>query len=62
MIEVVGGVYRELCMHPRWDRYLGSAGRGASVIAALGGETRLHCCLCDLSHPIIEGAAALEGF
>ena len=62
MIEVVGGVYRELCMHPRWDRYLGSAGRGASVIAALGGATRLHCCLCDLSHPIIEGAAALEGF
>lgn len=62
MIEIVGGVYRELCMHPRWDRYLGSAGRGASVIAALGGAARLHACLSEPARQVMEGAAALEGF
>lgn len=62
MIDVVGGVYRELCMHPRWDRYLGSAGRGVSVIAALGGAARLHAHLSEPVRQVIEGMAALEGY
>jgi nucleoside 2-deoxyribosyltransferase len=63
MIDVVGGVYRELCMHPRWDRYLGSAGRGASVIAALeAGGARLHCSLSKQAGEVVESAAALESF
>lgn len=41
-IHVVGGVYRERCVHPRWNEIYGSAGRAALAIAALGTPVALH--------------------
>ena len=39
MIHVVGGVYDERCIQPRWDQMFGSAGRAAAALAALGDVT-----------------------
>lgn len=36
MITVVGGVYRERCVQPRWDALYGSAGRAATALAFRG--------------------------
>jgi len=41
-IHVVGGLYREVCLHPAWNTLLGSGGRAAQALAALGGTTTLH--------------------
>ncbi len=36
MIRVVGGVYIERCIQPRWNQFYGSAGRAAAALSALG--------------------------
>jgi len=41
-IHVVGGVYREYCVHPRWNQVYGSAGRAAMAIARMGSLVKLH--------------------
>lgn len=41
-IHVVGGVYREYCVHPRWNDIYGSAGRAALAIASLDIDCVLH--------------------
>lgn len=41
-IHVVGGVYREYCVHPRWNEIYGSAGRAALAIATMGTPVVLH--------------------
>jgi nucleoside 2-deoxyribosyltransferase len=41
-IHVVGGVYREYCVHPRWNDVYGSAGRAALAIATMGSSVTLH--------------------
>lgn len=41
-IHVVGGVYKEYCVHPRWNEIYGSAGRAALAIATMGTPTVLH--------------------
>lgn len=41
-VHVVGGVYREYCVHPRWNEIYGSAGRAALAIATLGTPVTLH--------------------
>lgn len=41
-IVVVGGIYHERCMRPRWREIFGSAGRAASAIAAMQGAVELH--------------------
>lgn len=41
-IHVVGGVYREYCVHPRWNQVYGSAGRAAMAIASMGTQVKLH--------------------
>lgn len=41
-IHVVGGVYREYCVHPRWNELYGSAGRAALAVAATGLPVVLH--------------------
>lgn len=41
-ITVVGGIYKERCLHPTWNAVLGSAGRAAQAIAPLvPGQKRL---------------------
>lgn len=62
MLTVVGGVYRERCMHPHWDEVYGSAGRAASAIARLGGEVHLHCHLDALSQDVMAFRTSNEGF
>ncbi|MDD5299422.1 MAG: PfkB family carbohydrate kinase [Gallionella sp.] len=62
MLHIVGGVYRELCMHPKWCEVYGSAGRAASAIAQIGGDATLHTYLDSLDAITMEIRAALEGF
>lgn len=62
MLHIVGGVYREICMHPSWCEVYGSAGRAASAIATIGGQATLHTHLDPLGKQVIEERAALEGF
>lgn len=41
-IAVVGGIYREICMHPDWDEYYGSGGRALRVLQNFGVEPYLY--------------------
>lgn len=41
-IHVVGGVYGEYCVHPRWNEIFGSAGRAALAIANVETPVVLH--------------------
>src|SRR6185437_13308284 len=61
-ITVVGGVYREVCMHPIWREIYGSAGRAATAIARLGVPVELHAYFDEETKLVIEARAALEGF
>lgn len=61
-IAIAGGVYRELCMHPRWDEYFGSAGRAAAALAALGIPARLHAYADAEAHSSMEARSALGSF
>ncbi|MER9164676.1 carbohydrate kinase family protein [Mesorhizobium sp. M0715] len=42
-MEIVGGLYRELCLHPSWNVVLGSGGRAARALLRLSPESQLHC-------------------
>lgn len=42
MINIVGGVYNEICMHPRREQIFGSGGRAAVAITLMGCEATLH--------------------
>jgi hypothetical protein len=55
-IHVVGGLYREVCLHPAWNALLGSGGRAAQALAALGGTVTLHSYFED------DQSVALEFF
>ena len=46
-LHVVGGVYREYCVHPRWNEIFGSAGRAALAIATLDTPVVLHSYVND---------------
>lgn len=62
-LHVVGGVYREYCVHPRWNEIYGSAGRAALAIATLGTPVILHSYLDDDTLQIVnEKGVWLEGF
>lgn len=60
-VTVVGGVYRERCMHPRWDRFVGSGGRAASALAAMDVPVELYTYLDKQADGIFSGDAALLG-
>lgn len=53
-IHVVGGVYRERCIHPHWNDVYGSAGRAALAIATLGRSVILHSYMSDEVFQIIK--------
>lgn len=53
-IHVVGGVYREYCIHPRWYAIYGSAGRAALAMASVGTPVRLHSYMTDESFQTIQ--------
>ncbi|QHG88234.1 PfkB family carbohydrate kinase [Xanthomonas sp. NCPPB 1638] len=60
-ITVVGGVYRELCMHPRWDRFFGSGGRAASALATMDVPVELHTYVDHQAGESFAYEAALTG-
>lgn len=41
-MHIAGGLYREICLHPAWNTLLGSGGRAAQALAALGDQITLH--------------------
>ncbi len=51
-IHVVGGVYREYCVHPRWNEIYGSAGRAALAIATMGTSVVLHSYVDSEAHDV----------
>lgn len=46
-MKVAGGVYREICERPYWDRIFGSGLRGAAAISTLSPGSELHCYVPD---------------
>lgn len=42
MMEIAGGVYREKCAYPAWDRLFGSGLRAAAAVSGLSKGVRLH--------------------
>ncbi|HET8899627.1 MAG TPA: PfkB family carbohydrate kinase [Rhodanobacteraceae bacterium] len=60
MFAIVGGIYRELCMHPRWNQYFGSGGRAAAALAALGVPVTLYSYADGLARSTFESMAALD--
>jgi hypothetical protein len=52
-IHVVGGVYREYCVHPRWNDVFGSAGRAALAIAAVETPVVLHSYMDQVAHDVL---------
>jgi len=62
-IHVVGGVYREYCVHPRWYDVFGSAGRAALAIATAGSPVVLHSYTTDATLGVLnEKAVWLDSF
>ncbi|MBX5146676.1 PfkB family carbohydrate kinase [Rhizobium lentis] len=41
-MDIVGGVYREKCAYPAWDRLFGSGLRAAGAVSGLSNGSRLH--------------------
>jgi len=35
MLTIVGGIYYESCIQPKWTEYMGSAGRATSIVAKI---------------------------
>ena len=46
-IDVVGGVYGEICAFPVWDQIFGSAGRAAVALSGHVDQIRLHSAIAD---------------
>jgi nucleoside 2-deoxyribosyltransferase len=62
LLTIVGGVYREQCMHPSWQEIYGSGGRAASAIARMGGQVELYAYLDIQNREALESRSALENF
>jgi hypothetical protein len=61
-VIVVGGVYRELCARPRWDRIFGSGGRAISAIATLSPGSELHGYAHSDWIPTLQASGAACGY
>ncbi|NJB79064.1 PfkB family carbohydrate kinase [Xanthomonas arboricola] len=62
MLSIIGGIYREKCVRPRWDNVYGSAGRAASAIARLGGQVELHGYMDAELEQLMKARAIEDGF
>lgn len=60
-VIVVGGVYREQCMHPHWDRFFGSGGRAGCALAAMDIPVELHAYVDQHAAESFAYEAALAG-
>lgn len=62
-LSIVGGLYRERCLHPHWDAVLGSAGRAAQTLSALPATScRLHGYVGENLAADVRFVADLAGF
>lgn len=61
-LRIVGGAYREHCLHPSWSEVFGSGGRAASAAAAMAIRPQLCCYADDEVQQVLDVRAALEGF
>ena len=57
VLEIAGGIYRELCEIPPWNAELGSGGRAAAAVSALSPGSTLHT---YARNPTSAGIGALE--
>lgn len=57
-IHVVGGVYREVCTHPKWNHIYGSAGRAALAIGNMRTPVVLHSYLDQAAQDDLSQEAA----
>ncbi|WP_163558384.1 PfkB family carbohydrate kinase [Halomonas sp. NO4] len=62
MITVVGGVYQERCVSPKWEEIYGSAGRAATALARMQAKVELHTYADPTVATVISQRGALEGF
>jgi len=62
LVKIVGGVYDEECLHPKWQEYFGSGGRAASAIASMGASAQLHTYLDPTGTDVLRDRAKIEGF
>ncbi len=62
MITVVGGVYHERCMAPKWQEIYGSGGRAATALARMGAKVKLHAYADSGVAAVIAQRGALEDF
>lgn len=53
-LHIVGGVYREYCVHPHWNEVFGSAGRAALAIATVDTPVVLHSYMNDDARQVIN--------
>lgn len=53
-MQIVGGLYREICMIPEWDEEFGSGGRAAAAVSKLSPGSVLHTYVSDSNSPGIE--------
>lgn len=62
-VHIAGGVYREYCVHPRWNEIYGSAGRAALAVAHMGTNVVLHSFMDDEAKDVLAGKGVyLDGF
>jgi hypothetical protein len=58
-MHIAGGLYRELCEVPPWDKHFGSGGRAAAAIIALSPGSTLHTFIEDRNSPSVQPLEAL---
>lgn len=56
-VDVVGGVYIELCLQPRWDQLYGSAGRAARALSTTSAAVTLHTYTDQQNHRLLVALA-----
>ncbi|HEY8356987.1 MAG TPA: PfkB family carbohydrate kinase [Ramlibacter sp.] len=62
-MTVVGGIYKERCLHPSWNAVFGSAGRAAQAISPLvSGRKRLAAYVADRIRDEVDMLAMLTDF
>jgi nucleoside 2-deoxyribosyltransferase len=61
MIQIAGGAYLEVCLHPHWQELFGSGGRAAAALAGVG-EVGLHTYVGDSWRAVFLARAEAYGF
>jgi hypothetical protein len=61
MIDVIGGVYSEVCVQPAWDQLYGSAGRAAHALSGVSNGVRLHTCIDDANRSQLDALVGSFG-